>query len=313
MTQSKHIAVLGAGLMGYEIAQLFAAKGHEVTLFEQDGSILEKVIGLIESNLAFLSAKGLNPGLDINSTIDRVKLSTNLEEAITDARFVVETLEEDLEIKQSIFEEMEQYCSPVTVLATSTLQFRISEIIANMKVKERVVGIYFWPPLCLIPLVEVMGSQNTLPEVKDYVSNLILSMGVRPVMINSEGPGFIGPRLNQALRREALSIVDHGLTDLATVDEVIRIGLCVSLAALGLIDNVDMTGVAPLSSPHELSGISSLSFSGLAPYGAAEEERLVSQSTFCSDVKNSFGNCQTELVRQLINWNREKYRGLNRQ
>jgi 3-hydroxybutyryl-CoA dehydrogenase len=264
MSQSKHIAVLGAGSMGYGIAQMFAAKGHEVTLFDHSETILKAAIGKIESNLVFLSQDGFDPSKDIHPAIERIKLSANLQEAIKGARFVVETLEENLKLKQSIFREMEAYCSPVTILATHTSRFGISEIAARMKVKERVVGTRFWFPPYLIPLVEVMGSPDTLPEVKDYACNLLLSVGMRPVLIDKEVSGFIGHRLLETLRREALFIVNQGIATPDTVDEVVKAGLGFRLSALGLHEKEDQD-------------------------------------------KGLNGRRWAELVRKLIDWNREKY------
>ncbi|MFH1152840.1 MAG: 3-hydroxyacyl-CoA dehydrogenase family protein [Pseudomonadota bacterium] len=237
MPQSKYIAVLGAGPTGHGIAQLFAAKGHEVVLFDLSGASLSAAMGKIESNLRFLARNGMDEGRDFSETMERIRLSSNLQEAVSEARFVVETSAEDLKIKQALFRELEAYCSPFTVIAAHTRSLGISDIVADMKVKNRVVGTCFWFPPCLIPLVEVMGSRHTFPEVTDYVCNLLLLMGMRPVVVNRETPGFIGHRLQQALLKEAMVIVDQGIAAQADVDEVARTGIGLHLSALGLFGN----------------------------------------------------------------------------
>lgn len=239
MQQSKHIAVVGAGPIGQGIAQLFAAKGHEVTFFDRDETVLKEATERIESKLVFLTQNGVDLARNIQSVIERIKVSANLKEAITDARLVVETVEENLEAKQSFFREMEAYCSPVTVFCTHAATSSISEIAAKIKNKNRVVGTRFWFPPALIPLVEIMGSRHTFPEVKEYVRSLFLSVGLHPVLINGDVPDFVGRRLLQALKREASSLVDQGIVTPETVDEVIKAGIGIRLCALGLYAGED--------------------------------------------------------------------------
>lgn len=308
LSQSKHIAVVGADSMGHGLAQLFAAKGHEVTLFDRNETILKEAIARIESNLAFLSNNGLAPGQDVHSAIERIKLSTDLEETVSDARFVLESVEENLRIKRSLFREMERYCSPVAVLATNTPTLGIEEIAAGMKVKERVVGTHFWPPPYLIPLVEVMGSRDTLPEVTDFVCNLLLSMDLHPVLINKDAPGFIGHRLKEALRREALSIVEQGLVDPAAVVEVIQAGLGIHLSALCLLDDAGMADFGLMDRHHDVAKNAFSSSSYLQKTGDADEVRAPNEQGCNLRDRASIARGRVEIVRKLINWNRQEYR-----
>jgi 3-hydroxybutyryl-CoA dehydrogenase len=264
MPQSKHIAVVGARFMGIGIAQLFAEKGHEVTLFDQSETILKAALRKIESNMASLSRNGGDLKKDFRPTVENIKLSANLQAAVEGARFVVETLEDKLKIKQALFKEMEAYCSPVTIFATHTSTFGISEIAAKMMRKKRVVGTRFWFPPYLVRLVEVMGNRHTLPEVKGYVCNLLHSVGMHPVLLDNEVPGFIGQRLLQAIRREALSIVEQGIATPDIVDEVVKAGLAVQLSVLGVNEKAD--------------------------------ENMALNGRFLA-----------EPLRQLIDWNREKF------
>ena len=240
--RSEHIAVVGAGAMGRGIAQIFAAKGHEVILFDHKDEALKEAIEKIRSNLIFLSKNGLGLPEEIERTIDRIKPAFSLKATVADARFVVEAVTENLELKQNLFYEMEKYCSPITILATNTSMFCITEIAAGTTARERVVGTHFWNPPYLIPLVEVTGGQDTLAEVKDYTCNLLKSMGMHPVIVKKDVPGFIGNRLQHALRREAISIVENGIADPETVDAVIKKGFGIRFAVLGPLEDQEAIG-----------------------------------------------------------------------
>ena len=309
MSRSEHIAVVGAGLMGHGIAQIFAAKGHEVILFDLNEAVLKEAVGKIRSNLTFLSEHGLGLREDIEPAIERIRPASSLKETIAGARFVVEAVAENLEIKQSLFKEMEAHCSPITILATNTSVISITEIAAKTRAKERVVGTHFWNPPYLIPLVEVVGGQETLEEVKDYTFNLLKSVGKHPVMVKRDVPGFVGNRLQHALWREAISIVEQGIADPETVDEVIKNSFGIRLPVLGPLENVDMVGLDLTVQIHDYI----LKFIENSPAPAPLLRRKLesgelgfktSQGFFSWD-RESIGKCRERLMEQLVRWNLE--------
>lgn len=312
MPQSKHIAVIGAGAMGLGIAQLFAVKGHEVSLFDLVPAKQKVAVKKIESNLSFLSSYGLDISQNFHSATDRIHLCESLQEAITGARFVVETVEENLEIKQSLFKEMEYYCSPVTILASNTTTLSISDIASQTKIKERVIGTHFWPPPYLIPLVEVMGGQHTLPEVKGYVCDLLVSMGMRPVVIHKEIQGFLGHRLQQALRREALTIVEQGIADSESINEVIQHGMSIRLSALGIFENENGENVSYRVPRDEDSDRASALLSLFQREGAVDKARNEFEPQRSSWPNPATGMCRAELIRQQLIWHRKTSRKTDR-
>jgi 3-hydroxybutyryl-CoA dehydrogenase len=170
-------------------------------------------------------------------------VTRNLEEAVSSARFVVEAIPERLDLKQKLFRDVEAICSPNTILATNTSVISISEIAAKLGRKERVVGTHFWNPPYLIPLVEVIGGKHTSAEVIDYTFALLKTAGKHPVRVKKDVPGFVGNRLQHALWREAISIVDQGIADPATVDEVIKNSFGIRLPVLGPLATADMVGL----------------------------------------------------------------------
>ena len=251
MARSEHIAVVGAGLMGHAIAQVFASKGHEVSLMDVNERVLGEALENIRSNLGFLAENGIGTEEDIEPALKNIRTTSDLREAATGARFVVEAVCERLDLKQGLFVKLEQYCSPQTIFATNTSAISITEIAAKVRRRERVVGTHFWNPPYLIPLVEVIGGRHTSAEVVDYTFDLLKTAGKHPVKVKKDVPGFVGNRLQHALWREAVSIVDQGIADAATVDEVIKNSFGIKLPVLAPLETADMVGLDLTLQIHE--------------------------------------------------------------
>jgi 3-hydroxybutyryl-CoA dehydrogenase len=155
---------------------------------------------------------------------------------------VVEAVLEKLDLKQTIFKELDALCPPDTILATNTSVISITEIAQKSNHRGRIVGTHFWNPPYLIPLVEVIRGDESDQETIDRTFDLLQGVGKHPVRVQKDTPGFVGNRLQHALWREAISIVEHGIADAATVDECIRYGFGLRLPALGPLENADMVG-----------------------------------------------------------------------
>lgn len=243
MSKSEHIAVVGAGLMGHGLAQVFASKGHEVRLTDVSVAVLAGALEQIRSNLTRLANGGIGVLEDIETILKNIRAVKSLKETVQGARFVVEAIAENLGLKQQLFREMEDYCSPNAVLASNTSVISITEIASKAKRKERIVGTHFWNPPYLIPLVEVVPGSKTSSEVVNYTCELLKTAGKHPVKVKRDVPGFVGNRLQHALWREAISIVEQGIADAATVDEVIKQGFGIRLPILGPMETADMVGL----------------------------------------------------------------------
>jgi 3-hydroxybutyryl-CoA dehydrogenase len=243
MSKIGNIAVIGAGLMGHGIAQIFAVNGYNVTLMDLQDDLVSKAIENIRSNLAFMAQKGIGHPDHIGAAIARVKTTVDLNEAAAKAHFVVEAVSENLELKQKIFQELDSLCPKETILATNTSVISITEIAQKAGMRERIVGTHFWNPPYLIPLVEVVKGKETAVWAVDATFDLLKGLGKHPVRVNLDVPGFVGNRLQHALWREAVSIVDKGIADPATVDECIKFGFGIRLPVLGPLENADMVGL----------------------------------------------------------------------
>jgi 3-hydroxybutyryl-CoA dehydrogenase len=228
------IAIVGAGLMGHGIAQVFALAGHDVTITDSHRPNLDTAKERIAANLRDLG--------DDEKAVERVRPVGALADCVRDADFVVEAVLEDMPLKQNIFGEIERHVRPDAILASNTSVMPITEIMQRLKRRERALGTHWWNPPFLVPLVEVIGTQWTSPQAIDFTMKLHADAGKTPAHVKRDVPGFIGNRLQHALWREAISLVENGICDAATVDAVIKASFGRRLAVLGPLENADLVG-----------------------------------------------------------------------
>jgi 3-hydroxybutyryl-CoA dehydrogenase len=228
------ITVVGAGLMGHGLAQVFALGGHDVAIYDSFAASLDTVRDRIAANLRDL---GDDPG-----AVERVRPTRDLAEALRDADYVVEAVSEDLPLKQKLFGEIETHVRHDTILASNTSVIPITDIMRGLRHRARALGTHWWNPPFLVPLVEVIGTEWTAPDVIDQTMKLHRAVGKTPAHVKKDVPGFIGNRLQHALWREAISLVEHGICDAETVDTVIKAAFGRRLAVLGPLENADMVG-----------------------------------------------------------------------
>ncbi len=228
------IAVVGAGLMGHGIAQVFALAGHEVTITDTVMQNLDSVISRISANLRDLGDDPL--------AIARVHPCVDLAEAVREADYVVEAIVEDLPLKQKLFADIERHVRPDTILASNTSVIPITAIMQGLNKRERALGTHWWNPPFLVPLVEVIETQWTSAEAVSWTMELHRMAGKKPAHVKKDVPGFIGNRLQHALWREAISLVENGICDAETVDAVIKASFGRRIAVLGPLENADLVG-----------------------------------------------------------------------
>jgi 3-hydroxybutyryl-CoA dehydrogenase len=228
------IAVVGAGLMGHGIAQVFALAGHDVTIYDSIVASLDTVKMRILTNLKDLG--------DDQKAVERVTPVSDLAQAVRDADYVVEAVLEDLPLKQKLFAEIESCVRPDTILASNTSVIPITRIMEGLKQRERALGTHWWNPPYLVPLVEVIETQWTSRPAIDFTMKLHAAAGKKPAHVKKDVPGFIGNRLQHALWREAVALVEHGICDAETVDTVIKSAFGRRLTVLGPLENADMVG-----------------------------------------------------------------------
>jgi 3-hydroxybutyryl-CoA dehydrogenase len=242
MSKAK-VGVIGAGLMGHGIAYRFAAAGHAVGVFEPSAELR----GTLTKRLrAIVDLLGDDP-----ACLDRVSAHDQLAPAVRDASFVVEAAPEKLTLKQQIFADLEANVAADTILASNSSAIQSTEIGRHLKHRERVVGTHFWNPPHLVPLVEVIQTEKTSDAVIARTMDLLRSVGMKPVHVRKDVPGFIGNRLQHALKREAIAIVAQGICDAETLDDVVKSGFGARMAVLGPLEQSDLVGLDLTLDIHE--------------------------------------------------------------
>ncbi len=238
----KNILICGAGMMGKNIAFVFSSnKDYAITMYD----IYETdVYSGIRTNCKQLVDKGILPESELEERLSRISFTTDIDsDAIKNADLVVECVFEDMKIKQETFAKLEARCRKDTIFCTNTSVMSPTEISSKLEHKERFVGTHFWNPGHLIPLVEVVKSNSTSDETANTVLEVLAGVGKKPVLCKKDVPGFIANRMQHALWREAISIVENGIADAKTVDDAVKYSFGLRLPQLGPMENADMVGM----------------------------------------------------------------------
>jgi 3-hydroxybutyryl-CoA dehydrogenase len=237
------LAVIGAGMMGPGIAQIFAAHGHPVRIHDTSEERLASVEERVRTNLEGLAEYGLADAGGIPAVLGRISMTRNLEEACAGAGVVVEAITENLALKQELFAELDRICPPETILCSNTSVMSITEIGNRTKHRERVLGTHYYQPPYLVPLVEVVRTEFAAPECIDKTCALLCAAGKVPVRVLKDVPGFIANRMQHALWREAFALIDEGVCEPETVDIAVRNSFGLRLPVLGPVMAADMVGL----------------------------------------------------------------------
>ncbi|MFH2129449.1 MAG: 3-hydroxyacyl-CoA dehydrogenase NAD-binding domain-containing protein [bacterium] len=247
----KTVLIVGAGLMGSGIAQIFGDHGYQVLAYDVDPGQENRMRQRIQSNLEIM----LEDHLDVSERIERVQkkivFTSDFESAAESADFVVECVSEKLTLKQDVFIRLDRICRAEVPLASNTSVMSITEIASRCSRKERIIGTHFWNPPFLLPLVETVRTVDTSAKIIDITMQLLRRVGKHPILVKKDVPGFVANRLQHALWREAVSIVENGIADARTVDEAIKFSFGLRLPVLAPLENADMVGNDLVLAIHE--------------------------------------------------------------
>lgn len=235
MQKINTIAVIGAGLMGVGIAQVFVTQGKLVKVYDPLESTLNSLVERLRQNLDLVNKP--------HDCLENLIISRSLADAVGDADIVFEAAPEQLEIKQSIFRDLLPLVKNDAILASNTSVIPIKEIGQGLDHKGRLVGTHWWNPAFLIPLVEVVQSEATSDWVVEQTIGLLEEVGKKPVHVKKDVAGFVGNRLQHALWREAIALINDGVCDAETIDIVVKNSFGMRLPVLGPIENSDMVGL----------------------------------------------------------------------
>ncbi|MEP5154492.1 3-hydroxyacyl-CoA dehydrogenase NAD-binding domain-containing protein [Planktotalea sp.] len=262
MRKNCQTAVVGAGLMGHGIALTLAAAGQYVRITDPFEAARASVAGRIADSLKTL---GYEPE-KIVKILKKIEITSTIESAVNEAEFVFEAAPEKLDLKREIFAEIEAHAPEHCILASNTSVMPITEIMSELRLKSRAVGTHWWNPPHMIPLVEVVSTEWTDDSVADAMMDLLQDAGKTPVRVKKDVPGFIGNRLQHALWREAISLVENDICDAEAVDTVIKASFGRRLAVLGPLENADLVGTDLSLDIHENVLFDLESRKGPSPY-----------------------------------------------
>ncbi len=237
----KEILIAGGGMMGKNIAYVMTKNPNlHVTVYDLFPTDVEAGI---RTNTKQLVDRGHVTEEELAEQLSRIYFTTDIDDpAIAKADLVIEAVFEDMKIKRETFAKLEARCAEDCIFCTNSSVMSPSEISAELKHRERFVGTHFWNPGHLIPLVEVVKTDATGDGVAEVVMEVLASAGKKPCLCKKDVPGFIANRLQHALWREAISIVEHGIADAETVDIAIKNSFGLRLPQLSALENSDMVG-----------------------------------------------------------------------
>ncbi len=236
------IGIAGAGTMGSGIAQIFARFGKFVVINDIKEEYLTKSRNLIDIFNKSLIEEGLMNENEVENIFSKIKFSTDKNE-FKNCDLIIECIVEKLEIKQDFWKELEEIAKKDAYFATNTSGLSINQISSKINDKSRFIGMHFWNPAHIIPLVELIRGEETSDEMVNDLKSLLETIGKQAVVVNRDVPGFIGNRLQFAAFREALHIVEQGIASVEDVDKAMKYGPGFRYPIIGPLETADLGGL----------------------------------------------------------------------
>jgi 3-hydroxybutyryl-CoA dehydrogenase len=244
LQEINHIGILGAGLMGHGIAQVFAQAGYRVSIFDADAAALNKAKERIAANFdVFIQLKLASPE-ERERCLDFITASGSLQAFCNGPQVIIEAISEDMTVKKNTYSAIEKYASADTILTSNTSALSITDISGALRHKARFLGTHFWNPPHIIPCVEVIMGASTGEDIFETVYLLMEKVGKMPVRVLKDIPGFLGNRLQHAMWREAISLKENKIASAEDIDKVVKYGFGVRMPFIGPLETADLAGLA---------------------------------------------------------------------
>jgi len=292
----KHIGVLGAGLMGHGIAQVFASAGYDVNIYDVDPATLRAAKDRIASNFKVFIELNLAKPEDVDRCLDRITLCPSIEALCRGPRFIVEAILEDLKLKQHTYAELERFASPDTIFSSNTSAISITELSAALEIKGRFLGTHFWNPPHVLPCVEVIKGAFTDEGVFETVYALMEKVGKVPVRVLKDVPGFLGNRLQHAMWREAIFLREKNIASAEDIDKVVKYGFGARMPFIGPLETADLAGLGLTCDIHKYL----FPYLASAPYPSPALEDLVAAGATGVKAGRGFYEWTPHRVQQVI-------------
>lgn len=241
MMNIQNITVIGGGTMGRGIAELLASKGFETTIIEQNEALARNAYDRIEKSLDKKLSKWGITLAEKKITLSRIH-TTDQEEALKNADFVIESVTEDMKTKLKVFEQCDKLCRPEVVLASNTSTLSLTEIAEATSRPEQVLGLHFVYPVTRVPLVEVVRGLKTSQDTVGTVLNILPKLGLKGIEVY-ESPGFVTTRLSVLLINEAVNTLMEGIANEQDIDRAMKYGYQFHRGPLEMADHLGLDAV----------------------------------------------------------------------
>ena len=235
----KQIAVIGAGTMGNGIAHVFAQKGFKVNLIDTQAAALEKALQTIQKNLDRQLAKNVIDETTKTATLVNITTKTSIQEGVSNADLVVEAATENSDIKKSIFTQLDQYAPTHCILASNTSSISITQLANATQRPSQVIGMHFMNPVPVMKLVEIINGQATSEATTEAIVTLTKTIDKIPCVVK-DFPGFIANRILMPMINEAIIALSEGVSDAATIDQIMKLGMAHPMGPLQLADYIGL-------------------------------------------------------------------------
>lgn len=235
----QNITVIGSGTMGNGIAHVFAQFGYKVSLVDINEAALQKALATISKNLDRQVTKGALTEADKTATLNNIKTFTQLENGVKNADLVVEAASENLNVKLSIFKQLDEICPAHTILASNTSSISITQIAAVTKRADKVIGMHFMNPVPVMKLIEVIRGYSTSDEVCELVMSTSKKLNKIPVEVN-DYPGFVANKILMPMINEAIITLYEGVAGVEEIDTVMKLGMAHPMGPLQLADFIGL-------------------------------------------------------------------------
>jgi 3-hydroxybutyryl-CoA dehydrogenase len=242
------VAVLGGGTMSPGIAAAFALHGDDVIIWTRRTESAVAAAKTAAAMAMFVVEHGL--AAEAGTLAERLQPTSTLDD-IAAARVVIEAISEDLEAKQELLAQVEGRCAVEALLVTNTSGLRVTDIARTLERPERFVAMHFWNPAHLMPLVEIAGGERTSAESVARAVELAHMIGKQPVVLRREILGFLGTRMQQAVVREAIALLQAGVASAEDIDQAVRASFGIRFPVLGPLETTDVGGLDVIRSIHE--------------------------------------------------------------
>ena len=235
----KKVGIVGAGTMGAGVAEIFVRFGYTVILYNRSQEGMQRAVERLQSKIAVAPAP-----IEENTDVTGAKIYTTHDlTGLAQVDLISESIAENLKVKQEIFRQLDEICDANTLFTTNTSGLSIAQIAIAVSHPERFAGVHFFNPPEIVPAVEVIKGTETSDATCEILIDLLKLMKKQPILVQKDVPGFVASRLQFAVVREALHLVEEGIASPADIDAVMKHGLGLRWALLGPLEIADLGGL----------------------------------------------------------------------